>query len=260
MSGRGGRGFGRGGGRGGFGGRGGPMGPVARDEDGTVLPTAPAGPPPLFPEVELPEHPDITARDKMLLLRRFELTHRSKASPYFLELPKAQQDTGTLAEGFDPFKQPEPGAAGAAGGAATAGAAAVVGVKRSRPPLSSVLTLVPEYFPEELYSSKDMRASRLQTLKGQDAYFRAQNRGDDAAGLNRLEQLARLEGAAEEGGGRKAGGEGEEEEAADEEEVLHDTDEEEDMEDDDYYQGEHFDDDEGYGDAFEDGGDEGPVY
>ncbi|KAG2481824.1 hypothetical protein HYH03_019208, partial [Edaphochlamys debaryana] len=68
MSGRGGGRFGRGGGRGGRGGfGGGPVGPVARDEDGTVLPTAPAGPPPLFPEIELPEHPDINPRDKMLL-------------------------------------------------------------------------------------------------------------------------------------------------------------------------------------------------
>ena len=32
------------------------------------------------------------------------------------------------------------------------------------------------------------------------------------------------------------------------------------MEFDDYYQGEHFDDDEGYDDAYEDGGDDGPVY
>eukprot|EP00198_Chlamydomonas_reinhardtii_P006757 XP_001696093.1 predicted protein [Chlamydomonas reinhardtii] len=90
MSGRGGGRGGRGGGR--FGGRGGaPMGPVARDEDGTILATAPAGPPPLFPETELPEHPEITAKDKMLLLRRFELSHRSKFSPYFLELPKSQK-------------------------------------------------------------------------------------------------------------------------------------------------------------------------
>ncbi|KXZ47788.1 hypothetical protein GPECTOR_33g670 [Gonium pectorale] len=126
------------------------------------------------------------------------------------------------------------------------------------------MTLVPDYFPEELYSSKDMRASRLQTLKGQDAYFRAQSRADDGSGLRRLEQLAKLESTVGEDGaggpgGRKAGaGEGDEEEAV--EEVPHDTDEEEDMEDDDYYQGEHFDDDEGYGDGLDDGGDEGPVY
>ncbi|PNW79655.1 hypothetical protein CHLRE_08g361800v5 [Chlamydomonas reinhardtii] len=291
MSGRGGGRGGRGGGR--FGGRGGaPMGPVARDEDGTILATAPAGPPPLFPETELPEHPEITAKDKMLLLRRFELSHRSKFSPYFLELPKSQKDTGALDEAFDPYKAPEAAAAGAAaaaaggaaaangagpsGGAAGAGAGAVaaatapsgiVGSKRSRPPLSSVMTLIPDYFPEDLYTSKDMRASRLQTLKGQDAYFRAQARGgDDATSLKRLEQLAKMEGAreGEEGGGaggRKGpGGEGGDEEEGAEEEQLHDTDEEEDMEDDDYYQGEHFDDDEGYGDAFDEGGDEGPVY
>eukprot|EP00955_Chlamydomonas_euryale_P112462 366131-Chlamydomonas_euryale.AAC.13 len=45
---------GRGRGRGGFGGRGGgrggpPAGPVARDDDGTVLSSAPLGPPPVFP-------------------------------------------------------------------------------------------------------------------------------------------------------------------------------------------------------------------
>ncbi|KAG2426209.1 hypothetical protein HXX76_013190 [Chlamydomonas incerta] len=293
MSGRGGGRGGRGGGR--FGGRGGPpMGPVARDEDGTILATAPAGPPPLFPEMDLPEHPDITAKDKMLLLRRHEITHRSKTSPYFLELPKSQKDTGALDDTFDPYKAPAAAAAAAPAGGAGAGPGAngagpsgsaapaaaapaapaaaaptgIVGHKRGRPPLSSVMTLIPDYFPEDLYSSRDMRASRLQTLKGQDAYFRTQARGgDDASSLKRLEQLAKMEGAreGEEGGGgpggrKGGGGEGGEEDDGAEEEQLHDTDEEEDMEDDDYYQGEHFDDDEGYGDAFDEGGDEGPVY
>lgn len=243
------------------------MGPVARDDDGTVLPTAPAGPPPLFPEVELPDHPEVTPKDKMLLLRRFELTHRSKHSPYFMELPKAQEDTGALADGFDPFKAAtgleDLSLAAAGGGAAAAAkpqaAAAGGGGGSKRPPLSSVMTLVPEHFPEELYSSKDMRASRLQTLKGQDAYFRAQNRADDGSGLRRLEQLAKLESNQEEGGpGAKKAPEAEEEEQVEEE--PHDTDEEEDMEDDDYYQGEHFDDDEGYGEDFGDGGDDGPTF
>jgi hypothetical protein len=44
---RGGRGGGRWGGRGG--GRGAPMGPVARDDDGSILPTQNSGPPPLYP-------------------------------------------------------------------------------------------------------------------------------------------------------------------------------------------------------------------
>ncbi|PNH02375.1 hypothetical protein TSOC_011653 [Tetrabaena socialis] len=229
MSGRGGG--RRGGGRGGFGGRGGAqIGPVARDDDGTVLATAPAGPPPLFPEIELPEHPDISPKDKMLL-------------------PTQAQQPG----------QSQQGEGAGAGGS---GSGPRVGTKRSRPLLSSVMTLLPDYFPEDLYSTKEMRASRLQTLRGQDAYFRAQSGRDDATGLRRLEQLAKLESNAEEGGavpGGRKGGEGEEDDGPPEEEVLHDTDEEEDMEFDDYYQGEHFDDDEGYGDADE-GGDDGPVY
>ncbi|EFJ43844.1 hypothetical protein VOLCADRAFT_106627 [Volvox carteri f. nagariensis] len=270
MSGRGGGrgGFGRGGGRGGFGGRGAPTGPVARDEDGTVLPTAPAGPPPLFP------------------------------------VPKVHQETGVLNEGFDPYKVAAAQAKEATSTSTTATAGASSGTKRARPPLSSVMTLIPEYFPEDLYSSKDMRPSPLEVdvyiitsdspgaisdllgrppafppsgrqliylvsvhvlppaltpsrpppdekligvlyaatdIAEHDAYFRTQSRPDDPSGLRRLEQLAKLESqVGEEGapGARKAAGgaEGEEEEAAAEEE-LRDTDEEEDMEDDDYYQG-----------------------
>lgn len=83
-------------------------------------------------------------------------------------------DTGALADGFDPFKAAtgleDLSLAAAGGGAAAAAkpqaAAAGGGGGSKRPPLSSVMTLVPEHFPEELYSSKDMRsAMQLQSHK-----------------------------------------------------------------------------------------------
>ncbi len=78
--------------------------------------------------------------------------------------PPYPTDTGALADGFDPFKTATgledlslAAAGAAAGGAAAAAKLPAAGGGSKRPPLSSVMTLVPEHFPEELYSSKDMR-------------------------------------------------------------------------------------------------------
>eukprot|EP00195_Chlamydomonas_chlamydogama_P016480 CAMPEP_0202907146 /NCGR_PEP_ID=MMETSP1392-20130828/41502_1 /ASSEMBLY_ACC=CAM_ASM_000868 /TAXON_ID=225041 /ORGANISM="Chlamydomonas chlamydogama, Strain SAG 11-48b" /LENGTH=210 /DNA_ID=CAMNT_0049595925 /DNA_START=198 /DNA_END=833 /DNA_ORIENTATION=+ len=210
------------------------MGPVARDDDGTVIAAQPMGPPPLFPETELPEHPELTAKDTLLLLRRNDMVNSAKTSPFFIELPKPVKegpDAPVDSYSLQSSKKP----------------------KRQQQPLSSVMTLIPDYFPEELFSEKDKRASK----KAQDAFWRAQGKRAEAGGLHRLDQLAQMEKAAGEGGARGGGGE---DEGPPEEEVPVDEDEEEDMEYDDYYQGEHFDDDEGYDDGYDDGGDEGPVY
>ncbi|KAG1666442.1 hypothetical protein FOA52_015112 [Chlamydomonas sp. UWO 241] len=241
MSGRGrGRG-GFGGGRGGRGrGSGAPVGPVARDDDGTVLSSAPLGPPPMFPEIELPEHPEITAKESLLLLRRNDLLNYSKTSPFFLELVKQAKDGPNA--GLDRFSMRD------------------AKRLRTREPLTSVMTLTSEYFPEELFAGASEKRGKLHSQK-QDAFWKAQGKkNDESGGLHRLDQLAQMEGKAGAAGGPGAAG-GDDEPPEDLAPV--DTDEEEDMEFDDYYQGEDFQDDEGYDDAYEDGGgggDEGATY
>ena len=42
-----------------------------------VLPAQPLGPPPVFPEMDLPEHSDLTAKDTLLLVGTHVLTDAS---------------------------------------------------------------------------------------------------------------------------------------------------------------------------------------
>ncbi|KAJ9521342.1 hypothetical protein QJQ45_001264 [Haematococcus lacustris] len=233
MSGRGG-GRGRGGGWRGRG-RGGPMVPVAQDEDGSIIDHQTLGPPPLFPEVDLPPHPDVDAKDVLLLTRRQEMQQAMRRSPFLLEPPKAEKgDVESLMERYT-SRQGD----------------TAVGLrrKRRREPLTSVVKLLTEYLPEELISSSDKRHARLQ-----HTYWQRAGKKDDG-GLGRLDALAKMEAEGQGPGGEEAEGE-----EVVEEEV--DTDEEEEMEDDDYYKGAHFDDDEGYEDDGDDGGggDDGPVF
>ena len=85
------RGRGRGGGGRGFGRSGPPGGPLIRDDDGSgeycyifatdadahltyrtillvVLPSQPLGPPATYPEIELPDHTELSAKDMLLLV------------------------------------------------------------------------------------------------------------------------------------------------------------------------------------------------
>ena len=73
-------------------------------------------------------------------------------------------------------------------------------------------------------------------------------------GLRRIDQLAQLESKAQGAQGRGTGAAAAEDAQPIEAAPEVDTDDEEDMENDDYYQGQTWDDDEGYGD---DGGDDG---
>jgi hypothetical protein len=99
-------------------------------------------------------------------------------------------EDGALDSGFDPYKQPA--AAGVFGSGPPASdpeAGALLGHKRQRMPLSSVMTLLPEYFPDELYSIKDKRcvsrgepgAQPLQTACSRVSAPRAQWRGHPTA-------------------------------------------------------------------------------
>jgi len=209
----------------------------------------------LFPETELPEHPELTPKEELLLMRRHDLAQAIKRSPFFLET-KAVDDRGDIdarIERWADIKTSTTSAAAAAPNGGADGAAAQPPPRkraRTREPLSSVVRLLPEYFPDELYSSSDRRAARLQ-----DAYWARAGKKDDTGALHRLEALAALEGKA------GAQGEGEGDGEAEPIEEVVDTDDEEEMDDDDYYKGAHFDDDEGYDDGFDDGGgDDGPVF
>ncbi|GAX83391.1 hypothetical protein CEUSTIGMA_g10816.t1 [Chlamydomonas eustigma] len=230
-----GRGRGRGGG---FGRPGAPGGPAIRDEDGTVIPNQQLGPPPLYPEMELPEYQPESAKDALLLLRRHDLVNYSKNSPFFLDTSsskkRSRQDTRA-----HPL-QPDDGK--------------TLAVEPLQ--LAAVLTLNSDYFPEELYGPGD---KRLMKLKAREAFWKAQGKKDDTGGINRLEQLAKLESKSETRGGASGSGAAGDD-AALQDEIPVDTDDEEDQEFDDYYQGEHFDDDEGYDDGGDDGGDDGAIY
>ncbi|MEW5318327.1 MAG: hypothetical protein WDW38_009555 [Sanguina aurantia] len=235
----------RGGGRGGRGrGRGGPQqgmpGPQ-KDEDGTLLPP-PDGPPPLFPEMDLPEHPQLTAKDRMLVVKRRELVFAGKSSLFFLDKPR---DVGDGAKG--------------SGGPEKYGERESKRPKKIKQPLSAVMTMSTDYFPAELMTTSDKRASTQAASKSQTAFWRSQAAKADVGGLKRLEQLQKAETAEAEGGGAEKK---DDEEAPVEDEAVLDVDEEEDMENDDYYQGEQFDDDDGYDNDDGDGGggDEGGVY
>lgn len=239
--GRGGRFGGRGGGR--FGGRGAATGPVARDDEGNILPNQVEGPPPLFPEAPLPPPLEATAKERVLLLRKRDLLSSWKASPFFIEPTKVakRKEADFHVPRYSDKEEKKP--------------------KKARLPLTAVMTLVPEYFPEELYSAQEKRAAqRLKLGQPQGSYWSghaARKAGGGA--LDRIDQLAQLEGKMEEEeGGKNKPGEGED--PGEEEDVVVDTDDDEVMEEDDYYQGEHFDDDEGYDDYDDGGGDDGPIF
>lgn len=236
MRGRGGRFAGRG--------RGAPgTGPVARDDEGNVLPPEAPKPPPLFPEIELPEFPELNSKDKLLLIRRHELIGSWRASPCFLE---KQADTKV---GLDAQMT----------GQAVGGGKSVAA--RPRPPLSSVVTFTSFYFPEELWSQQDKRAAGMgQGRAAQAEFWKKQSAlAVTKTGLQVMEDLARMEGNARAAGGGEGaagGAQGEEEEGM----LAEEEDEDDDVpEDDDYVQGDYFDDDEGY-DVDDDGPDEGPIF
>lgn len=241
MSGRGrGRGFGRG--RGGA--------PDIKDDDGQYVTRDVSGPPPLFPEgVELPTRKDHSQELDQMKTKWRALTSYWKKSPYHLKLSETKSGVKRSLEDF------------------LGDAAPRDGLDTTR--LAKVLTLHPRFFPEELYTTQEKRASsRAATLAGQKEYWAAMNKSlQDTSGMS-FDRLARLEAMREEnadkpsveqGGEKAAAGEGGEEEEA-EEEVEADEPDEDDFEDDDYLQGQDFDDDEGYDDGGDDGDDGGGAY
>ena len=59
-----------------------------RDDEGNVLPSAPARAPQAFPRIDLPPAPEPNAVDRELLLRKNRLEAAYARAPYFLPLPQ----------------------------------------------------------------------------------------------------------------------------------------------------------------------------
>ncbi|KAK9840952.1 hypothetical protein WJX81_002258 [Elliptochloris bilobata] len=156
-------------------------------------------------------------------------------------------------------------------------AAALPADGQSQNALEDVMTLSSRNFPQELYTRTQRRhserAASAQAFSARDKdlgadFFERFDRLDKAAG-ERDDEAEGPSGAPgggasgrggerrEAGAARKPGAVGEEEE---EEGVEADEEEPGFEEDDDYLQGAQYDDDEGYEDTLDDGGDEGPTY
>ncbi|KAK9915033.1 hypothetical protein WJX75_003877 [Coccomyxa subellipsoidea] len=224
------------------------MTPAAlRSEVGDAAAAELEKPPQLFPKIELPIVPDLDKDGTQLLGYWRYLTSFYKSSCYHLKTAEANKRSVE----DDPY-------------ASLSRSKAV-----DRAPLSSVLTLDSKYFPEELFSATEKRASVRATSTKAFLPIGGMEAGADI--FDRFAKLESGEGAEEEmGGKRRAGGgastreEGQKERGADgqeDEEQLPEDEEDEVFEDeDDYLMGETFDDDEGYDDPYNDGDDEGPTY
>ncbi|KAJ7527115.1 hypothetical protein O6H91_16G037800 [Diphasiastrum complanatum] len=214
--------------------------PLVRDEDGQLIVAKKLdGPPPLFPKLDrLPDHPEITSKDELLVSRRRHLEAFWNASPYYIERTK-EKAVGVAAEierysdRYKPNYQAE------------------------RPPLSSVLKLTPLFFPAELLSQEKKHVRNAQQGVRSQWTLQANAAKND---LGRLDQLATLEQkfktmADKTGHEEEAKGNGEDGE--DDDDAVEE--EEQELGEDDYAQNFGFDDDEEY-EFDEDGDDEGPVY
>lgn len=243
MSGRG-RGFRGGRGRG-FAGRGAaPLGPVARDDDGNVVAPDAGKPPSDYPVIAIPENeePQDDIKTRVATMRR--LLQSYKESPYYIEIK--QQVKGSIDEGLERYSVRRAAAA------------------KPREPLSTVLTLTPNYFPAELYNVREAAAGGgAGRGRSEAAYWQRQGaRGGDAG--SRLTQLERLEEAARAGklrsGDDDDGGAARRDDMDGMEDVADQEDYDADDENGDYEANlQDFDDDEEYGD--DDGGEnEGAYY
>ncbi|KAL3137784.1 DNA-directed RNA polymerase III subunit RPC7-like [Trebouxia sp. C0009 RCD-2024] len=230
-----GRGRGRGRGRG-------PMMPRITDDDGNVVAAADIGPPPLFPNVELPPTLEQEPLDQRLVQRWRELSMSYRKSPYYLKPAAPKGLAADIAQYASKYKPDG---------------------MEDKKPLAMVMSLDSRYFPEELYTSKERKIStKAGSAAAQQAYWAADARKADRDPLL-LERLAQMEtelGSKSpirdaDGNVKKKTEDGEDD---DEDEPI-EEDEDDYQDDDDYYQGNAYDDDEEYGDV-DDGGDEGALY
>jgi DNA-directed RNA polymerase III subunit Rpc31 len=158
-----------------------------RDEDGRALPSA--GPPQLYPKVQVPPQPVLDETDLALLDRKRALEKAYRESPYFLTLPTAKKDDVEVERYSDRLR----------------GAPAA-----DKLPLTAVLTLQHRYFPSELWAKGDGRrrgraGARRAAAAGAGARGAALFDSDDEPlDTARLEQLAEAEQRAERGRGGAA--------------------------------------------------------
>ncbi|KAL6778763.1 RPC31 [Auxenochlorella protothecoides x Auxenochlorella symbiontica] len=189
------------------------------------------GPPPMFPEMDLPEVPEgVSTVTERCLLRRHELQHAWRNSCFHLT-PAAFEAAGKKGTGPTPMQE-----------------------------LTQILTLDPRYFPQELFGAKDTKASRGNQA-GMWAAAAARRQRGEVDELGALEALAAAESRSRVAGGDVANGVRPAEDGEDEAEAAIDE-EDEDVgeEEDDYYVNERFDDDDGYDDDFDDGGGDDAIY
>eukprot|EP00898_Chlorokybus_atmophyticus_P007792 jgi/Chlat1/8013/Chrsp7S07760 len=211
---------------------------VARDDDGSILPFAKQdGPPPLFPPVELPPIPEVSAEEEKLLAKRRALMSAWRHSPYYLQTPKVKA-VGVAAdiERYSDRYRAHPDA--------------------KRVQLSAVMLLDAAHFPAEL-----LTGAKQATVKDTSAIWRAGI--SETQEMQRLERLARLEAKLEKEGGERKPEEGKDKEKEggegdDDDEAV--VEEEEDFGDDDYAQIYGYDDDDEYPENDFGGEDEGPTF
>ncbi|CAK0780674.1 hypothetical protein CVIRNUC_005135 [Coccomyxa viridis] len=199
----------------------------------------PEGPPPLFPEMKVPDVPLVTGDEEVLLMHWRALRQAFKSSCYHLD-PKAEKRKIT----DDPYAQSKD-----ANGC------------RQKLPLTSVLTLDAKYFPEELFSSSEKRAAAETAAHRLVDQQKASGEADIFERFAALEQSSGRDdeaaGQARQAGGAPPGREGQQGQGNNdgEEDIAEEEEDEEGYNDEiDLVMNENYDDDEGYMDD-DDGGD-----
>lgn len=226
-------------------GRGGSIGPQARDDQGNLVDEAPQGPPPLFPEIKpssFPGKPENTERLDELRAEQSRLTRSWKNSVYNLDNANKADKDAVVAQ-VERWSS--------RGSSATDGPGA----------LSQFISFTPTYFPAELYSATQKRASskaasehrkNLIRLAARNVELTTEEKAEEEIWLNTRVKL-------EADNDRKSAAEGRGEDAEDDEDDDIE-DEDEDDDNDDYMQGQDYDDDDGYGDDYDDADDGDAVF
>lgn len=231
---------GRGRGRGG-----GSIGPQARDDAGNLVTDALQGPPPLFPEIKpstFPGKPENTERLEELRAEQSRLTRSWKNSVYNLDNANKSDKIAVVAQVERWSTRPTSAADGPGD-------------------LSQFISLTPTYFPAELYSAIQKRASSKAASEHRRNLIKSAARNVELTSEEKAEEEkwlnTRVKLEADNDRKSAAEGRGEEGEEEDDDEP---EDEDEDDDNDDYMQGQEYDDDDGYGDDYDDADDGDAVF
>lgn len=232
---------GRGRGRGG-----GSIGPQARDDQGNLVLETPDGPPPLYPEIKpavFPGKPETTERLDDLRAEHARLTRSWKNSVYNLDNANKADKVAVVAQ----VQRWSSNSSSAAEGPGT---------------VAQFISLTPTYFPAELYSADQKRASSKAASDYQKNLVKSAARNVELTSEEKAEEdkwlNARLKVEADNETKANAEGRGEEQLEEDGDDEIEEEDEDDDN--DDYMQGQEYDDDDGYGDDYDDAEDGDAVF